>query len=127
MQVSRRIRGSQRVRELNAADLMTRFKECLIACLLLALTLPLMIIVAGAIKFESAGPVLDRRERIGSGGRRFQILSFRTVAQKPEQLGVTWQTTRVGQFLRYTRINALPQLFNVLRGDIKIADTSLFD
>jgi len=106
---------------------MTRFGEYLIACLLLALTLPLMIIVAGAIKLESAGPVLDRREHIGPVGRRFQILSFRTVAQKPGQPGFTWQITQVGQFLRYTRINALPQLFNVLRGDIRITDTSLFD
>jgi lipopolysaccharide/colanic/teichoic acid biosynthesis glycosyltransferase len=127
MQGSRRLRGSQRFQEFSAADQMRRFGEYLIACMLLALTLPLMIIVAGAIKFESAGPVLDRRERIGPGGRRFQILSFRTIAQKPGQPGSTWQTTQVGQFLRYTRINALPQLFNVLRGDIRIIDTSLFE
>jgi len=104
-----------------------RFGQYPIACMLLALTLPLMIIVAGAIKLESAGPVLERQERIGPGGRRFQILSFRTTVQKPRQLRSSWQTTQIGQLLRYTRINALPQLFNVLRGEIRIIDTTLFD
>jgi len=106
---------------------MTRFGEYLIACLRLALTLPLVMIVAGAIKLGRAGPVLARREHIGRVGRRFQILSFRTVAPKPGQPGFTWQITQVGQFLRYPRINALRQLFNVLRGDMRITDTSLFN
>jgi lipopolysaccharide/colanic/teichoic acid biosynthesis glycosyltransferase len=65
----------------------------------LAITLPLMFIVALAIRWESAGPVFERRERIGANGRRFQMLSFRTTAQRPGQLR-SWQTTQVGQFLK---------------------------
>jgi lipopolysaccharide/colanic/teichoic acid biosynthesis glycosyltransferase len=92
----------------------------------LAITLPLMFIVALAIRWESAGPVFERRERIGANGRRFQMLSFRTTAQRPGQLR-SWQTTQVGQFLQSTRIEALPQLLNVLRGEISMIDTSFFD
>jgi lipopolysaccharide/colanic/teichoic acid biosynthesis glycosyltransferase len=127
MERDQRVRGFQRFQPSSAADQMTRFAECLIACILLALTLPLMIIVAGAIKLEGSGPVLERRERLGSGGRRFQMLSFRTTALRPGELRSTWQTTQVGQFLRHTRIDALPQLFNVLRGGVRITDTSLFE
>ena len=97
------------------------------ACILLALTLPLIVIVALAIKCESPGPVLERRARAGNGGRAFQILSFRTTVQRPGRLRSTRQTTQIGHFLKSTRIDALPQLLNVLRADISINDTALFD
>ena len=101
---------------------MTRIGQLVIACALLAATLPLMILVALAIKLESAGPVLERREYIGRGGRRFRMLKFRTAMH--DYAKPTWarQTTRVGEFLRYTRIEDLPQLINVLRGELSIMD-----
>lgn len=99
---------------------MRRSGDFLTACVLLALTSPLMLVVAVAIKWESPGPVLERQQRIGNGGRRFQMLWFRTAGQQPGQL-------QFGHFLRSTRIDALPQLFNVLRGEMSIMDTSLFD
>ena len=95
-----------------------------IACVLLAITSALMIIVALAIKLQSAGPVLERRECIGRGGRRFQRLRFRTTTYEPRHATPAWarQTTQVGQFLRHARIDDLPQLINVLRGEITVAD-----
>ncbi len=97
-----------------------------IVWLLLAFTLPLMMSVALAIKCESTGPVFDRQERIGRGGRRFMLLNFRTTLHHPEYANVSYhrrQTTRLGQFLRYTRIDALPQLINVLRGEMTVIGT----
>jgi lipopolysaccharide/colanic/teichoic acid biosynthesis glycosyltransferase len=98
--------------------------DFVIACVLLAITFPLMIIVALTIKWESAGPVLDGRECIGRGGRRFQRLRFRTTTHDPRHATPAWarQTTQVGQFLRHTRIDDLPQLINVLRGELSIID-----
>jgi len=83
-----------------------------------------MLIVSLAIKLESAGPVLDRQSCIGQGGRRFQILKFRTALHDPKHATATWarQTTQIGESLRYTRVEALPQLLNVLRGELSIID-----
>ena len=103
---------------------MRRLGDIVIACLLLAITSPLMLIVALAIKLESAGPALDRRTCIACGGRRFQMLKFRTVVHDPEDATPTWaqRTTQLGEFLRYTRIEDLPQLINVLRGEMSMID-----
>jgi lipopolysaccharide/colanic/teichoic acid biosynthesis glycosyltransferase len=106
---------------------MRRSGDVLIACVLLAITLPLLIITAAAIRFGSSGPILERRAHIGAGGRQFQVLSFRTTAWRPGQFRPIWQITPLGQFLQSTRIDALPQLFNVLRGDMSITDTALFE
>jgi len=115
---------SRYVQEQGPAERMRRLADFLTACVLLAITAPLMIIVALAIKLESAGPVLNRRTCIGRGGRRFQMLKFRTTIHDPKHAIPAWarNTTQVGQFLRPTRIEALPQLINVLRGDMSIID-----
>jgi lipopolysaccharide/colanic/teichoic acid biosynthesis glycosyltransferase len=103
---------------------MRRLGDCLTASLLLALTTPLMLMAALLIKLESEGPVLERRDCIGRGGRRFQMLKFRTTMHDPRHAAPAWarRTTQIGQFLRYTRIEDLPQLINVLRGEISIID-----
>jgi lipopolysaccharide/colanic/teichoic acid biosynthesis glycosyltransferase len=118
---------SQRSEKTITSDQMRRSGELLLACILLALTLPLMVIVALAIKCESTGPVLERRARVGNGGRAFQILSFRTTVQRSGRLRSTRQTTQIDHFLQSTRIDALPQLLNVLRGEMSINDTALFE
>jgi lipopolysaccharide/colanic/teichoic acid biosynthesis glycosyltransferase len=103
-----------------------RLADLLIAWLLIAFTLPLMMIVALAIKCESSGPVFNRQERIGRGGRRFMLLAFRTTVHRPEYASYRLhrsETTRVGRFLRYTRIDTLPQLMNVLRGEMTVIGT----
>ena len=96
--------------------------DMLIASILLAFIFPLLLLVALALKLEGPGPVLERRECIGRCGRRFQMLKFRTVIH--DHAKPTWarQTTRVGEFLRHTRIEDLPQLINVLRGEMSIMD-----
>ena len=116
----------RRVRAQGAPDRMRRLADLVIACVLLAITVPLMVFIALVIKWESPGPVFEREGRIGPGGRQFQMLSFRTTAQRPGQLRSIWQMTQVGQFLRSTRIDALPQLINVLRGEMRLADIFLF-
>ena len=87
--------------------------------------LPLFPLVALVVKFDSPGPVLFKQKRVGEGDRDFYILKFRTMCQDAEKkTGAVWATendprvTRVGNFLRKTRLDEIPQLFNVLRGDM---------
>ena len=105
---------------------MRRLGDLVIACALLSFTFPLMAFVAIAIKCESAGPIFKRQERVSADGRRFDLLTFRTTAHDPENVRAVWarQPTRVGKLLRYTRIEVLPQLVNVLRGDISMIEAS---
>ena len=105
---------------------MMRLRDLLIACIVLALTFPLMLMVGLAIKLDTAGPILARHNCIDRGGRRFQMLKFRTSVQSPEHLVPprAEKITRVGRLLRYTRADALPQLVNVLRGEMSIIDNS---
>ncbi len=97
---------------------------------------PLMAIVAVAIKLDSPGPVLFRQQRIGKDGRRFTLNKFRTMVTDAEQRvdelhrlseDPHWlkidndpRITRVGRFLRLTSLDELPQLWNVLRGDMSL-------
>lgn len=102
---------------------MKHIAEPALACALIALTLPLMVIVALAIKLDSPGPIFSRRQRLGLGGRQISVLKFRTRVHRTQRaLRQPTQLTRVGLFLRYTRINNLPQLVNVLRGEISLVD-----
>jgi lipopolysaccharide/colanic/teichoic acid biosynthesis glycosyltransferase len=114
----------RRFQEKDAEPKIRRLGDCLIASVFLAFTTPLMLILALVIKLESAGPVLERRDCIGRGDRRFQMLKFRTTMHHPIHAARPWtqQTTQVGQFLRYTRIEDLPQLINVLRGEMSLID-----
>ncbi len=94
---------------------------------LLVVAAPVMALTALAIKLESPGPVLFRQERVGRGGRTFRVLKFRSMRQDAEKDGVArWATardpriTRVGRLIRKTRIDELPQLINVLRGEMSL-------
>ena len=104
-----------------------RLFDLAIAIALILLTLPLMLVVAVLIKCESRGPVLYRQERVGRCGRVFVLLKFRSMRQDAEAGGApVWaakgdsRITRVGRFIRYTRIDELPQLWNVLRGEMSL-------
>jgi sugar transferase (PEP-CTERM system associated) len=95
--------------------------------LLLFIAAPLMLLAALAIKIDSRGPVFYRQERVGLGGRTFQCVKFRSMRTDAESDGVArWATkndsrvTRVGAFMRKTRIDELPQLISVLKGEMSI-------
>jgi sugar transferase (PEP-CTERM system associated) len=95
--------------------------------LLIALTLPLMLLTMLAIRLDSPGPLIYRQERVGLGGRSFWCVKFRSMRADAERDGVArWaqkgdsRITRVGQFIRKTRIDELPQLFSVLMGEMSL-------
>jgi sugar transferase (PEP-CTERM system associated) len=94
---------------------------------LLTLAAPVMLLASAAIALESGRPVLYRQQRVGRGGRAFNCIKFRSMRLDAEGDGVArWavkgdaRVTRVGRFLRPTRIDELPQLFNVLRGEMSL-------
>lgn len=100
------------------------FDIVLSATLLLA-TLPLLLLTALAIKLDSPGPVFYRQERVGRGGRVFTLFKFRSMVVDAEATGApVWashgdcRVTRVGRVIRLTRIDEIPQVMNVLRGDM---------
>jgi sugar transferase (PEP-CTERM system associated) len=101
-----------------------RVLDILASMVLLLGALPIMGIVALAIWLESRGPILFRQERIGLGGRPFEILKFRSMKQNAEDDGPRWaadgdlRVTRVGRIIRKFRLDELPQTVNVLRGDM---------
>jgi lipopolysaccharide/colanic/teichoic acid biosynthesis glycosyltransferase len=104
---------------------LTRLADVVIGSAILALLLPLMIIVFVLMKLESPGPVLAKCPCIEQGGRRFQILRFRTLMHDADNTAPIWaRKTQVGQFLRHTRIEDLPQLINVIRGEMSLIDSN---
>ena len=85
---------------------------------------PLMLLTAIAVRLESTGPVLYRQERVGEHGRLFTLYKFRSMRIDAEQGTPIWATshdtrvTRVGRFIRLTRLDELPQFWNILRGEM---------
>lgn len=107
--------------------LVKRVFDVLFSGAILILTLPLMALTAVAIRLESRGPVLYRQERVGLNGEVFNVVKFRSMRTDAEKDGKPrWATlnddrvTRVGKFIRKVRIDELPQLFNVLRGEMSL-------
>src|SRR5204862_7852757 len=99
--------------------------DSVIAAILMEITALWMLISAIIVRTDSTGRVFVKRTCIGVGGRRFQLLKFRTLIHDPEHTMPAWarQTTQIGQVLQYTRMDALPQLVNVLRGEMSILDS----
>lgn len=98
--------------------------DFLASAALFAVSFPIMAVTAVVIRLESPGPVIYRQERVGRGGRVFTCLKFRSMGVDAERNGPVWaqatdaRVTRVGRFIRKTRIDELPQLWNVLRGEM---------
>ena len=104
-----------------------RIFDILTSSLLLALAAPVMLLTMLAIKLDSRGPVLYRQERVGLGGRPFMCLKFRSMQTDAEGDGVArWavkgdpRITRIGTLIRKARIDELPQLWCVLRGEMSL-------
>lgn len=101
-----------------------RVMDVAIAAVLLVLASPLLVLAALAILIESGGPILYRQQRVGLRGIPFDILKFRSMRVDAERNGPVWaaqgdaRTTRVGRVIRRFRVDELPQLINVLRGDM---------
>jgi sugar transferase (PEP-CTERM system associated) len=114
-------------RHSRGAALRKRLFDLVVATALLILTLPLMLIIALLVRRDSPGPALYRQERVGLGGRIFTMVKFRSMRMDAEAAGEPrWaeqddaRITRIGKWIRYTRIDELPQLFNVLRGEMSL-------
>ena len=105
-------------------DLAKRLFDVGVSSILLLTTLPFTLIASLLIKLESPGPILYRQERVGLHGQPFMVLKLRSMRQDAEKGAPQWaqlhdpRVTRVGAFIRKTRIDELPQLINVLRGDM---------
>lgn len=104
-----------------------RVLDIVVASLGLVLLAPLMLLLAALIRLDSPGPVIFHQERVGQGGRRFQILKFRTMVNGcellrdgPHKRPDDARVTRVGRLLRHTSLDELPQLINVLRGEMSL-------
>ncbi len=114
---------------LNVTGSLRRLKRAFDICFaatLLALTSPILLLTALAVRIESPGPVIYRQKRVGLHGEEFTVYKIRSMRQDAEKNGAVWaskndpRVTRVGKFIRKTRIDELPQLFNVLRGDMSV-------
>lgn len=103
-----------------------RFVDIFMAILLALLTLPVLFITALLIKLESKGPIFYKQKRTGQYNQEYYVYKFRSMAQNAEEKGAQWaskndsRVTRVGQFIRKTRIDELPQIINILKGEMSI-------
>lgn len=104
-----------------------RVIDLIISLLILVLSAPITILTAIAIKIDSKGPVLFKQERLGQNGKPFNVLKFRSMIQDAEKYtGPVWsqkddpRVTRMGKFVRKVRIDEIPQMFNVLKGEMSL-------
>jgi lipopolysaccharide/colanic/teichoic acid biosynthesis glycosyltransferase len=134
---------SARIAGRDVAEAVRRFADVLVCVVLLIVLAVPLLLIALAVRSEDRGPALFRQERIGLGGRRFTLLKFRTMLQGVDdralrdliarelrgedtvengssKLNNDRRITRIGAFLRRTSLDELPQLFNVLRGEMTL-------
>ncbi|MEM9013884.1 MAG: exopolysaccharide biosynthesis polyprenyl glycosylphosphotransferase [Pseudomonadota bacterium] len=116
-------------RDLEAMKAARGFKravDVVVSLLIVIAMVPLLVLASLAIAAESRGPILFRQKRVGLGGNEFFVLKFRSMELDAEREGPQWaqendpRITRVGQFLRKSRFDELPQIINVLRGEMSL-------
>lgn len=109
--------------------LLKRLFDFIVAGIFLVLLLPFFVIIAILVKFTSKGPILYKQERVTTYGKTFKIFKFRTMIENADKIGslVTLDNdkriTKVGRFLRRVRLDELPQLFNILLGQMSFVGT----
>ncbi|WP_158548839.1 sugar transferase [Parvularcula marina] len=112
------------VRKAFFSRFLKRSMDVLLSLMLIIFTAPLIIAVAILIKMDSRGPVFYQQARMGRDGKVFRILKFRTMRTNAEENGPRWaekgdnRITKIGSFLRRSRIDEIPQAINILRGDM---------
>lgn len=112
-------------RKAGAFDMLKRMIDVAASGSALLICLPFMLGAAVAVRLSSAGPILYRQRRVGKNGKVFEILKFRTMrvahdATYSITIGQDPRITSVGHFLRQSKIDELPQLLNVIRGDMSL-------
>lgn len=119
-------RNTKRMSRVSAYEVMKRGLDILVASIGLLLLAPLMGLIALAVKLDSPGGVFFAHRRVGRYGRPFKVLKFRTMVQDAPKRGgaITAghdpRITRVGRILRKTKLDELPQLWNVLKGEMSL-------
>ncbi len=114
------------MKERHLEGVLKRLLDMFAAAVGLVCLSPLMAIIALAIHWDSPGPVFYRAKRVGKGGKLFLMYKFRTMIVNAEQTGPSItvkddpRITRVGRFLRKTKLDELPQLINVLKGEMSL-------
>ncbi len=110
-----------------ALDAVSRLRDLVLSAVALVALAPVLALVALAVRLESPGPVFYRQRRVGWRGRSFDVIKFRSMrADAEKSTGPVWagendpRITRVGRFLRRSRLDELPQLWNVLRGQMAL-------
>lgn len=107
-------------------EICQRIMDILLALIGLIIGIPLIIIFGIAVILETPGPMFYTQERLGKGGKIFKIYKLRSMISDAEKNGAQWakkndcRITKVGRFIRKTRIDEIPQLFNILKGDMSI-------
>lgn len=107
-------------------DIYSRLLDICLSIVGLLVGMPLVIIFGILIKIEDKGPIIYKQERVGRYGRVFNIYKIRSMKTDAEKYGAQWaqkndpRILKVGNFIRKTRIDEIPQLFNILKGDMSI-------
>lgn len=107
-----------------ARDLLKRVFDLTICSILLFMALPFMLLTAILVFLEDGSPVLFKQTRVGINGKSFTLYKFRSMRKDAEKNGAVWakenddRITRIGNFIRNTRLDELPQIYNVIRGDM---------
>ena len=115
---------SSRGRQARISGITRNLVHRLVALVGALLSLPIAIVTAVLIKIDSRGPILYKQERVGKNGGIFTVMKFRSMRTDAEKAGPVWasqnddRTTRIGRFIRKTRIDEIPQFWNILRGDM---------
>ena len=113
-----------RGRQGRLATITRSFVHRLVAAVGFLLSLPIAIVIAILIKLDSRGPIFYRQERVGKNGRHFVLTKFRSMRVDAEEGGPVWaskkdeRTTRIGRIIRKTRLDEIPQFWNILRGEM---------
>lgn len=103
-----------------------RIADIVFSLILLLITLPIALLAAVMIKLESKGPLFYKQMRVGQYNKEFKVIKFRSMTTDAEKDGAKWavkndaRVTKVGNFIRKTRIDELPQLINVLKGEMAL-------